>query len=84
MEDVEVTRSRKYTDAISKFNAVPPKFAGRHTWVYLGAWQVAGPARERQVFDYDNLVTVTGPGCYWCEQEWSPTIGAHCPGQPVE
>lgn len=69
--------------AISKYHAEIPAFNGRHLWVFAGVWMVANPARQQQVFDMENLLTVEGPGCFWCDALWTPTIGAHCPG-PAE
>lgn len=68
--------------AASKYNAEPPPFTGRHLWVYTAMWQVTEPARTEQWFDMENLVTLAGPVCFWCERAWAPTIGAHCPGDP--
>lgn len=69
--------------AASKYNAEPPAFNGRHLWIFTGAWVVQNPARTEQVFDMENLLTVSGPGCWHCEQTWKPTIGAKCPGDPA-
>lgn len=63
-----------------KHHATLPPFNGRHLWCFVGMWTVKNPAASYQNFDMENLVTVEGPGCFWCEQQWSSTIGAHCPG----
>lgn len=60
-----------------------PEFKGRHLWVFVGMWQVANPAASAQDFDMENLLSIDGPGCFWCEQVWRPTIGAKCPGDPA-
>jgi hypothetical protein len=66
----------------AKYSATLPEPNGRHLWVFLGMWQVANPAASHQNFDMENLLTVEGPGCFWCEQKWVPTIGSKCPGTP--
>jgi hypothetical protein len=68
----------------AKVHARLPEFNGRHLWVFAGVWQVANPAASAQSFDMENLLTIEGPGCFWCEQRWVPTIGAKCPGEPTE
>jgi len=70
--------------AVSKFAAALPEFNGRHLWIFTGAWVVQNPARSHHNFDMENLLTVDGPGCLHCEQHWTPTIGAKCPGEPKE
>lgn len=67
-----------------KISVQLPEPDGRHLWCFFGVWQVANPAASHQNFDMENLLTVEGPGCFWCEQPWKPTIGAHCPGEPKE
>lgn len=67
-------------EAISRYHAPIPEPNGRHLWVFTGMWRVTNPARERHEFDMENLLTVEGPGCFWCEQMWRADIGAHCPG----
>lgn len=66
-----------------KAHAKVPEPNGRHLWIFVGMWQVSNPAASHQNFDVENLLTVEGPGCYWCEQTWVPTIGSKCPGEPV-
>lgn len=63
-----------------KYHATLPPPNGRHLWVFTGVWQVIDPVRSHQNFDLENLLTMEGPGCLWCEQVWRADIGAHCPG----
>lgn len=65
-----------------KYHQPLPEFEGRHLWAFFGVWRVENPAAAHQNFDMENLLTVVGPGCFWCEQPWKPTIGAKCPGEP--
>lgn len=67
-----------------KAHATLPEPNGRHLWIFAGMWRVQNPAASHQNFDVENLLTVEGPGCFWCEQTWKPTIGAKCPGEPKE
>lgn len=64
-----------------KLGAALPKFQGRHLWIFAGVWEVKNPAADHQNFDMENLITMEGPGCFWCEQTWAPTIGSKCPGE---
>lgn len=57
-----------------------PAFTGRHLWVIQNMYRVSNPARELFQLDQENLMMSSGPGCFWCEQLWQPTMGAHCPG----
>jgi len=53
---------------------------GAHVWVMLGAWQIPDPSaitsRETFTLDHENLINLSGPGCYKCEQEYSPELAA--------
>ncbi len=69
-------------EALHKWDAEPPPFTGRHLWVVVSCWHVAEPAREQYILDVENLVTLAGPACFWCEAPWSPTIGTRCFGDP--
>lgn len=71
-------------EARSKYQADVPAFTGRHLWVVAGAWAVAEPARSRFDLDTENLLTLNGPGCFYCEQFWHATISARCPGESGE
>jgi hypothetical protein len=59
-----------------------PEYNGRHFWMILAMFRVANPAREEFILDRESVVTVDGPSCLHCEQPWSPTMGAKCPGDP--
>jgi hypothetical protein len=35
------------------------------------------------MLDQENLLTIVGPGCFYCEQPWSPRLARRrCPGEP--
>jgi len=48
-------------------------------------WWVDNPARaftigQTQHLDLENLLTLEGPCCFWCEQVWTRTLGSRCRG----
>jgi hypothetical protein len=54
---------------------------GKHLWTMVAAWSVADPqswaSASHQVFmDRENLLQISGPGCFKCEQEWTRKIAA--------
>jgi hypothetical protein len=62
---------------------IPTPRPGEHLWTVIGMWQVTNPTADRIDLDAENLLTIEGPGCYVCEQTWSPDIAAQpCPGDP--
>jgi hypothetical protein len=44
---------------------------GTHLWVYVAAWAAADPRAAEAHLDSENLVSITGPGCFKCEQPFS-------------
>jgi hypothetical protein len=69
-------------DSASKHGArLPLPVKGEHLWVFMALWRVNAPGADLQNFDLENLLTIEGPGCVWCEQSWSPSVQAvACPG----
>lgn len=67
---------------------VPTPALGEHLWVMTGAWRIARPETILDPsgtfhLDMENLLTLDGPGCWVCEQVWSPEVAAlPCPGDP--
>lgn len=64
---------------------LPRLIPGVHLWVMVASWQVnpeAMFAEGAQTFmDLENMLSVDGPGCLWCERPWTPTLAAsYCPG----
>lgn len=52
---------------------------GQHLWVMTAGWLIADPASAYdpgviKLMDRENLVIMAGPGCYKCEQPYSPRI----------
>lgn len=45
-------------------------------------WKVQ-PERDQFLLDTENLLTIEGPGCYVCEEEYTPERATQpCPGDP--
>lgn len=64
-------------EALPKYRAdVPRPPLGAHLWAYSAVFRVSDPANARVILDTDNLVTIDGPGCYWCEKMYTPEIAA--------
>lgn len=71
-----------YVSAANKHGAQPPAYQeGQHLWVFIGVWRVTDPASRKQVFDTENMITIEGPGCYWCEKHYDEAADT-CPGDP--
>jgi hypothetical protein len=57
---------------------------GRHMWIWLAAWYVADPRELEVNLDRENLINMTGPGCYKCEQPFSNRLAKQpCRGPDV-
>lgn len=59
--------------------------AGDHLWTVVTMYQV-DPAKwsdpdHLPILDHESLLTVAGPGCYYCEQRYSPQLASRrCKG----
>jgi hypothetical protein len=72
-------------EAVSKYGKdVPVPPPGVHMWVITGCWEIKDPTPGAPVIlDTENLLSLGGPGCFACEQAWTPQIAAlPCPGDP--
>lgn len=57
--------------------------AGEHLWTVLTMFRWGGPGVEQPILDSENLLTVQGPGCYYCEEVYTPRLATRrCPGRP--
>jgi hypothetical protein len=49
---------------------------GKHLWIMLSVFALADPTAITRPgainLDHENLLTIEGPGCYKCEQEYKP------------
>lgn len=61
--------------------------SGQHLWVWLMAFR-ANPAlmddpTHTPMLDRETLLSIKGPGCYYCEQPYTPRLlRRRCPGDP--
>lgn len=60
---------------------------GRHLWTMLAVWSVADPTAAQDPtatihLDRENLLTIEGPGCFKCEEPYTPRLaGRRCQGR---
>lgn len=56
---------------------------GEHLWVYLAMFKMAdatlkasleGRVPGPEILDHENLLSVEGPGCFKCEEPFSPRL----------
>lgn len=67
-------------DITHKLNAAVPRFDGlNHLWIIASIWQVQ-PSTDGTVLDHENLMSMTGPVCLYCEQDWAPDLHPVCKG----
>lgn len=69
-------------NATSKVDAeLPETKPGEHLWIVAAMWRVNDPEISRLNLDHENMLTITVPGCYNCENEWSAELARiPCPG----
>lgn len=53
---------------------------GEHLWIMLTVYRVdpllwTDPVHA-PTLDHESLISVTGPGCYYCEQPYGPRVAA--------
>lgn len=68
-----------------KFEGVDPETwpKGEHLWALFTMFRVDPTSRESAHLDLENLLQVSGPGCYMCEQMYQPGMeSTPCPGSP--
>jgi hypothetical protein len=78
------TETGPKVEAIQKHHAkMPTVRPGEHLWIVAGVWRVANPTAEQFMLDTENLLSLEGPGCYVCEEDYSPDLAMRrCPGEP--
>lgn len=54
---------------------IPDQVPGKHLWMMAAVYRVTPQIRGQYALDTENLLSIDGPGCYWCEEPWTPTIG---------
>lgn len=60
--------------------------SGDHLWISTAVYKV-NPEKmltgESSIMDHEVLLAIVGPGCYYCEQVYSPLIArCKCKGHP--
>lgn len=70
-------------------NRFPEMVPREHLWTLVAAYQVSADlaarieagSGEKILMDAEALLTIQGPGCMWCEQEYTKAVAARpCPG----
>jgi len=76
-------------EAPPEVDRIPPfdPRSGDHIWLIITAYRV-DPARwtpgHSPHLDTENLVSIVGPGCYYCERPYSERLARRrCPGEPT-
>jgi len=54
---------------------LPERKPGEHMWIVLTMYRV-NPVADRYDLDRENLLTIEGPGCYWCEQPYTAELAS--------
>lgn len=63
---------------------------GEHLWTMVAVWRIVDPASafdpaQEKYLDTENLLSLDGPGCFVCEEPYTPERAARpCPGDPAE
>ena len=71
-----------HVDRIPEFD---PR-SGDHLWVMVATWK-CDPEKlvegQEGLLDHENLLGLGGPGCYFCEKQYSPGMAnRRCKGRP--
>lgn len=83
--------STGFTQKVDPFDRIPdydPR-TGDHLWVVTTAYRVvpeqwhSGDPTVTPMLDMENLLSVAGPGCFYCEQVYTPLLATRrCKGEP--
>jgi len=77
------------TERIDPVDRIPdfdPR-SGDHLWTVITAYRVVpeqwkDPTHTPHL-DHESLLSVTAPGCFHCEEYWTPRLASRrCPGKP--
>lgn len=83
--------STGHTDRIpnTDFDRIPPfdPRSGEHLWIVTTAHKVNPAvwteASHTPMLDRETLLSVAGPGCYYCEKVYTPLLATRrCTGEP--
>ena len=83
-------RSTGHQQRVDDFTDRVPDFdprSGDHLWTVVTMYRVDprlwGDPAHLALLDAENLLSVAGPGCFYCERVYTPTLAARrCPGRP--
>lgn len=75
-------------DPVDRIPDYDPR-TGNHLWIVTSVYQV-DPQQWRSddptvtpMLDHENLLSVAGPGCFYCEQVYTPLLATRrCKGEP--
>lgn len=79
--------SAGYRELIVDFKDRIPDYdprSGEHLWMLLTMYKWNPPSAGKPILlDHENLLSVDGPGCYYCEQQYSQLLATRrCLGHP--
>lgn len=80
-------RSTGYTQLVdsAQMDRIPaynPR-SGDHLWSWAVLYRAA-PGVETPMLDAENLLSIAGIGCYYCEQGYTDRLAKRrCPGDPA-
>jgi hypothetical protein len=62
--------------------------SGNHCWIITPVYKInptKWPADDQVHLDKENLMTIAGPACLFCEQGYSKYLAnRRCPGEPTQ
>jgi hypothetical protein len=73
-----VAGTGQYTQPLEIFDRIPEfdSRSGDHLWTVVSIYRI-DPVRAMQgtsFLDTENLICITGPGCYYCEKMFTPQL----------
>lgn len=86
--EIVSTGFQQRVDPVDRIPDYDPR-SGDHLWTITGAWRI-DPARWTSpdptvlpMLDAENLLSIAGPGCFYCEQYYTPLLASRrCKGEP--
>lgn len=84
MQDRQWTGTGRTVEVPGQFNRIPEfdKHSGAHLWTVISMYRWA-PGTETPMLDMENLLSVQGPGCYYCEKPYTKLLATRrCTGDP--
>lgn len=53
---------------------LPDYAEGEHLWVMIPMYRVEPAPGKPLHLDQENLISLDGPGCWWCKAIWSADV----------